>query len=494
MRYVDVPREVSFHTIVGNGCCLAPSKYAWFYPKDGVVFTTLDKVVVPNEAKRAKMNKRDKYLYYEIGDINVESGYIDGNEYFGYFLPSDTALQVFKDDILISTVRTYRKGVGIVADESKNIVCSPACLVIRSIEKPFTKEYLLAILRSDFFVEQILAFQTKGVYPRLDKEAMQNILIPVPGEIIVQYISFLQRAIIEKEKQIRSNHLKIHQIIENELECNQKPNKFEYQHPTIENLRQGGRIDAGFYCEQLKRLTYKTLNYARGYKPLTEQGLKLIPGPSLEIKLLGTRIDSDRYLPGFYRLITPKQISNYGTATYYEYIGTPRKISPIHYGDILFGESGTGRTMMYLEEGVDTINNAHAHILRPIGGECSVEKAISIRSILQYYKEIGVTDFLTVGGSGGHLSPSYFDRVYIPEFPEEIQKEIALLYHNPKVVHDVSGLTLSNFFEKDQAFNEVAGITELDRTAKRIKARLDEVLDQIIKDEPVEITFDFLKP
>lgn len=220
--------------------------------------------------------------------------------------------------------------------------------------------------------------------------------------------------------------------------------------------------------------------------------MKLIPGPSLELKILGTRINSKVYHLGFYRLITPKQITDLGTVDYYEYVGTPKKIKPLKFGDVLFGESGTGRSMVYLEQNKNTINNAHAHILRPIKGECSIEKAIFIRSILAYYKDIGIIDYMTVGGQGGHLSPSYFDRIFIPNFPEHKQKELARLYYNPIVKNNTKELNLSNYLEKDSEFDKNAGITELDHSVKKIKHYLDFSIDQIFNDIDVNINFNFL--
>jgi type I restriction enzyme S subunit len=204
---------------------------------------------------------------------------------------------------------------------------------------------------------------------------------------------------------------------------------------------------------------------------------------------LGTRIDSDKYIDGFYRLITPKQILNNGTLKSYEYIGTPKEIPKIEFGDILFGESGTGRTMVYLDDDANTINNAHAHILRPIKNGCSLEKAITIRCIMQYYKEIGIIDCITVGGAGGHLSPSYFDRVFIPNFPENKQKEIAKLYYNPELDYEISDCSLDNFLTTDTQFNSRAGIYELDKTIKKLTEILNEAIDNVINDRKVETHF-----
>ena len=493
MHYVSIPQEIAYSKIKEKNNCLAPSKYKDFWPNQSVNYVPLSQLI-HSSSNRVKLHKRSKYKYYEIGDINVHTGLVDGNEHYGYFIPGSTPIHVLKDDILVSTVRTYRRGIGIVTDENTpDLICSPAIYVIRSVENYISKEYLLAVLRSDIFIEQMQSFQNRGMYPRFDTDAVKHILIPIPKiSKIMEYVSALQRSLINKEMEIRKKHCQIHNIINRELNQNQLPNKFHYEYPCLSNIKSNSRIDAGFHGKEHKRLTFPILNYSNGYETLDKQGLSLLPGPSLEIKLLGTRIDSDVPLPGFYRLITPKQIQNYGTITHYEYIGTPRYIAPIQYGDILFGESGTGRTMVYLEKDAYTINNAHAHVLRPKEGECSIEKAITIRSLLQYYKEIGITDHLTVGGSGGHLSPSYFDRVYIPEFSEPVQNKIATLYHNSTVALDTQELNSESFLHLDAEFDNIAGITELARASRKIKQHINTVLDQIVNNKEVAIDFAFL--
>ena len=393
------------------------------------MFVPLSSVCEESKIK-IPFSRENIYNYSEIGDIDVSNGIISNRVFYGVDLPSENPKQCQMGDILVSTVRTYRGGVGMVSDDLENHCCSPAILIIRDIiDKRITKEYLLAVLRTDFFTEQILGFQTRGMYPRLDSDAMCKVVIPIPqDENVVKFVSLMSKAYLNKYKLIKNRHASILQIIEKELADNQKSNDFSYKLPTINEIENVGRLDASLYKDFFKRNLYKVLNYKYGYAPLTKQDLTLIPGPSLELRLLGTRIDSDHYIDGFYRLITPKQITNYGIVKSEEFIGTPASIEKIKFGDILFGESGTGRSMVFLDKDNHTINNAHAHILRSNRAD-DLDRVITIRSILQYYKEIGIVDCLTVGGAGGHLSPSYFDRIMIPNFPISKQKEIASLYY-----------------------------------------------------------------
>lgn len=489
-KYIGIPKSISYRACCENDNVFAPSKYTRFLPQNDKLFVPLSSVCQESKSK-ISFNRKEMYAYSEIGDIDVSNGTIDYHNYYGIDLPSDNPKSCKKGDILVSTVRTYRGGVGLLSYELENHCCSPAILIIRNIiDERITKEYLLAVLRTDFFTEQILGFQTRGMYPRLDSDAMDKVVVPIPhNKDVIKFVSLVSTAYQNKYELIRKRHAAIIKLIEKELIENQKPNTFSYNLPRLNEVKEVGRLDASLYKEFFKGNLHLVLNYKNGYSPLTEQDLTLIPGPSLELRLLGTRIDSDHFINGFYRLITPKQITNYGIIKNEEFIGTPAKIAKIQYGDILFGESGTGRTMVYLDKDNNTINNAHAHILRT-RRDNDLERVITIRSILQYYKEIGITDCMTVGGSGGHLSPSYFDRIMIPEFPKIKKKEIAELYYNPQNIQ-LQNLSLDNFIAKDDEFNKRAGIYELDKIAKLMKKVLDKTIDDIVNERPVNIKLCF---
>ena len=481
-KYIGVPKTISSKDCAENGYVFAPSKYSRFIPNDNVLFVPLSQVCEESKTK-TDVKRGEMYHYSEIGDIDVSNGTISSTPLYGLHLPSENPKCVQKNDILVSTVRSYRGGFGLIDSNSDNMCCSPAILVIRSVDSKISKEYLLAFLRADFTIEQILGFQTRGMYPRLDGDAMDKLLIPIPqNQNIIRYVSDLMRAYLNKNELIKKRHAEILRLIDEELQNNQKPNTFEYHLPTLKDLQEVGRLDASLYKQFYKQKLFLITNYINGSKPLTEQELTLIPGPSLELKLLGTRIDSDEYRKGFYRLITPTQITNYGTVKFEQYIGTPAKIAKI-----LFGESGTGRTLVYLDDDGISINNAHAHVLRS-QRQNDLSRIITIRSILQYYKEAGITDCLTVGGSGGHLSPSYFNRLLIPNFPDSKQREIAALYHNPQEY--LSGdCTLDYFLALDDSYNSTAGIYELDKTAKHLQQLLNQAIDDIVNDREVEIKF-----
>lgn len=495
--YIRIPESISIKSIEDKGFTLSSSQYM------DLIMPNKNYKLVGDFLSRP-LNRSD--LGIEVGRIN----YITQSPFYflrtkalqSYsFLPeitSESALPVMPNvfvkqnlkegDLLIS--KDSNIGEIIILDKDyPNFMTSSAIYKLPVIEH---KYYLLAFIKHQIFREQLDFMVPKGATIRHAKTMFLDCKIPIPSkdrEETMKFVEVLTQAIISKEKLIQQRHSQILASIELELTNNQKKNQFRFEYPSLNELQLNNRLDATYYSEKHKSLIFPTLNYKNGCLPLTEQGLELKPGPSLEIRLLGTRIDSDKYINGFYRLVTPKQILNNGTVKNYEYIGTPKAIPTIQYGDILFGESGTGRSMVYLDNDDNTINNAHAHILRPVKGKCSLIKAITVRCIMQYYKEIGIIDCITVGGSGGHLSPSYFDRVFIPSFPEVVQNHIAKLYHNDRAKYNVKSFNLNDFLHKDAQYNEQAGIYELDKTAMFLKEKLYSAIDNIVNDKPVEINF-----
>lgn len=497
-EYVKTPESISINSIEQKEFTLSSSQYM--------------ELILPNKNFRhvrqflcRKLTRKDYGI--EVGSINYigKSPYLflrtkalQSHSYLPEIVP-ETALPImpnafFKQDLregdlLIS--KDSNIGEIVILDQDYPTIMTSGAIY----RLPVTdgKLYLLAFIKHKIFREQLDFMVPKGATIRHAKTMFLDCKIPMPNknaESTISYIETLMASIINKEKAIKAKHQKILESIENELNSNQLKNKFNFHFPSLDELENNNRLDATFYSEKHKSLIFPTLNYIGGYKPLDQQGLILKPGPSLEIKLLGTRIDSAVYIDGFYRLITPKQILNNGTLKNYEYIGTPKDIPRIQFGDILFGESGTGRSMVYLDKcDNNTINNAHAHILRPIESECTLNKAITIRCVLQYYKEIGIIDCITVGGAGGHLSPSYFDRVYIPNFPLGVQNQIAELYHNSIIKYDFSATNAIDFLSLDAKFNSEAGITELDKSCKILQKKLDNAIHQIINDQSVPCDF-----
>lgn len=494
MQYVHVPSEISIADIQADGYCFAPGRYVKFIPpskKSASNFAPLDKLLILRDTQ-TKISKDEQYHYAEIGDIEVTTGGISFHQMRGYQLPDDRLQYAEKGDVLISTVRTYRKGIGFVSLDAQNLVTTKAVLNacgVTDYAPNISLLYVYSFLRSDFFTEQVWSMLTRGVYPRMDRGALNKISIPIPSDSrVIRYVSIMAQAIIEKEKVLRERTDAIHNIIQTELDENQKRRKFVFEYPRTDEIKELWRFDAAIYSQEYKSKIWLIENYAHGYSTPKEDGFSITPGPSLEIRLLRTRIDSDTYKPGFYALILPTNISVYGTMNSIPYIGTGRKLPLLKQGDILFGEAGfqKGRSIVLLD-GIDNCTtNAHGLYARRTDG--NISKSVFFRCIFNWYRSMGLIDLMAVGGSGGHFSPEYFDYLRIPKFPEDKQTEIVMLYHNSaKPPEDTP--TLDSLLDWHRRWNNMLGVWELDREMKVLQKTLIEVQEKIIKGETVQVPF-----
>lgn len=493
MDYVKVPSALSNNDILAEDACFSPGRYVRFIPpelKGYSHYVPLNKLVhIRDEVTKA--SKHNDYRYVEIGDINVATGGISFQDLKGYQLPTKRPSIAKQGDILISTVRTYRKGIGLVMDDSENLVTTNAVLnfcAVTDFSDGITLPYIYSFLRSDFFVEQVWSLLNRGVYPRMDTGALEKIIIPVADcNNTCAYVDVITKSIAEKEKTIRDRNDKIQSAINYELILNQS-GLFCYEYPNSDEISELGRFDAAIYGYEYKSKISLIKNYCRGYITPSNAGFTITPGPSLEIKLLKTRLDSEKQKPGFYQLFIPTNISEYGTMGKITWLGTAKKLPLLRAGDILFGEAGfqKGRSIVLVDAPDMATTNAHGLYSRRNDGDLSY--SIYFRCIFNWYRSQRLIDLMAVGGSGGHFSPNYFDFVLIPKFPDAIKEEIVRLYHNDSSKPSYE-ITLENFVEWHREWNKSLGIWELDKEMKILQQTLNDVQEKIIEGKKVNLPF-----
>ena len=497
-RYVKSPDVITFQDCVNKNYNLSASLFTKLIMKN----TNCLKV---SDFLTKKLSIKD--LGSEIGSTS----YIDKSTYFfmrtkalqkNSFIPEITSESVLpmkpKDFIKMN----LKKGDLIISKDSNIGEAAilekdyPDFMLSGAIYKLPVKEelryYLFAMIKHDIFREQLDSIVPKGATIRHAKTLFLDCLIPLPNENkgdVIKYISELTQAIIEKETLIKSRHEQILKKIEEELKNNQKENEFKYSLPTFSEVMETGRLDTGIYGEYFKETNFLVTNYKYGSKDLLSKGFTYARGSSLEINALKTRIDSDVLRKGFYELVIPTNISQYGFVEKSFYIGTPAKLKEVQKGDIIFGGEGfgKGRTYVVIENTTNVVTNYHG--IRIINQNQNLAESIFVRCFLAYWREKGMIDCIGVGGSGGHCAPMYFPLIEIPNFPENKQKEIVKLYYNPNVTYNSSNFTLENFLSNDSIFNQAAGIYELDKSAKYLKKLLNEAIDNIVNDRKVEFKF-----
>ncbi|MBI3814200.1 MAG: hypothetical protein HY279_07025 [Nitrospinae bacterium] len=351
-----------------------------------------------------------------------------------------------------------------------------------------------ALTKHNFFRYQWLG--KGGIQKNTVSNERDNAYIPkIKNSKAVKYVSTLTRVVLQIEKEIRKKHFKINELIKNEIESNQLPHQFQYEFPSLDDLKFAARFDTNVFTPYFKSEEFKIRNYKSGYSSIENLGFEISRGQNLQISNIGESVYSEKHYDGFYTLMLPKHLSRYGTVNKVEYLGNRRELKTLKKGDLIFGAEGfeKGRSIVILDERSRTITNIHGITLHH--KQKNIQLSIFIKCFLDYLRNIGLIDRYAVGGNGGSLAMKYWSIIPFPNFPDTKQKEIANLYHNPQAILDTSTskLTVDNFVQIDNSFNEKAGITELDLTAKRLKERLDEVIDKIVKDQTINITFNFLQ-
>lgn len=491
MKYVSVPKELRFSEILANSICLAPGRYVRFVPpgpSSRSHFISLDKLVLLRDS-RIKAKKNEVYRYAEIGDIEPTTGGVVFREMRGYRLPTNRPSIVRYGDILVSTVRTYRMGIGFVDESGDNLVTTNAFLNIcgvKDFNPPISLLYIYSFLRTNFFIEQVWSMLNRGLYPRMDKGALDKILIPISSdERVISYVSALMQAIIDKESTIRKKSHLIHSLIQKELEENQGARQFQFQLPSISEMAAHRRLDAAIYSQEYRSKIWLVENYISGFETPREAEFSITPGPSLEIKILRTRIDSNTYRSGYYTLILPTNISVSGTMNTVTYLGTSKSLPLLKKGDVIIGEAGfqKGRSIVLLDDWPKCTTNAHGIYVRRSDG--NIKKSVFFRCIFNWYRTTRLIDIMAVGGSGGHFSPEYFDYIKIPKFPEDKQNEIANLYH-----HEASPPpelpNCDTLVGWHRHWNASLGIWELDREMRVLQHLLYDIQEQILEGKAVE--------
>lgn len=496
--YIKIPNSISFNSIVEKDYTLSSSQY-------------MD-LIMPNKKFLFVRDFLDRKL--QRNDLGVEVGSLNyigqSTHYFvrtkalqaHSFLPeitSETALPIMpssfvkmnlkQGDLLIS--KDSNIGEAVILDKDyPNFMLSGAIYRLPVTKK---KYYLFAFIKHNIFREQLDFMVPKGATIRHAKTLFLDCKIPMPNhdsENVINFVEVLTHAIINKEKLIKARHERILKTIETELLENQKPNQFNFELPRINELEEVGRLDTNLYRKNFKNVVFNIQNYKNGFYTISDLGFTLSRGQNLQVSNIGESVYSKKKYSNFYTLMLPKFLSKYGTVDKIEYLGNQNaNLKTLQKGDLIFGAEGfeKGRSIVIIEEQSRVITNIHGITIQQ--KEHNVNKAIFVKCCLDYLRHKGLIDLYAVGGNGGSLAQKYWEIIPFPKFDKSQQDSIAKLYHNIEAEYKSNTFTLANFLDKDNEFNEYAGIYELDKTTKQLREILNNTIDDIVNDRKVNINF-----
>lgn len=498
MKYVTTLPVVNFNMVMEGNCSLSSGRYQGFHIK--------------NKNRRKVRDFMSRPLTSD--DLGEEVGSLNYIEHSPKKFLKTKALQDYsyipctgldseenirpscfvnkclaKYDVIIS--KDSNIGEAAILDRDyPNVMLSGA--IYRLPVKSY-RFYLFAFLKHPLFKEQLDYITPRGSVIRHCKTLFLDCEIPYPNQNsdeTIQYIERIVKSIIDKERLIKERHSKIISEIEEELSDNQEANQFFYKPPTYDEVSVFGRLDAKPYSEQCQRILFKIRNYIGGSNTIEGLGFSLSRGQNLQVSNIGESIYSESYHKGFYTLMLPKFLSKYGTCERTIFLGNPRRLKTLQVGDLIFGAEGfeKGRSFIVIEPTEKTITNIHGITIKN-KADGKLSDAVFVKCFLDYLRSVGLIDMLAVGGNGGSLAQKYWDVIPFPNFNSGKKEYISKLFHNPNASFDFPSLTHANFDSYNNNFDNVAGVYELDKAVKHLKARLNEAIERIANDECVSLTY-----
>lgn len=119
-----------------------------------------------------------EFTYVEIGDVD----YIDGISYKSKTVFSDSpsrARRVLRNgDVIISTVRTYLRAIGLI-DREDDLIGSTGFCVLRS-SKEVSEKYLSYAVRSEWFISDVISNSEGVSYPAINSPDLVNLKVTLP--------------------------------------------------------------------------------------------------------------------------------------------------------------------------------------------------------------------------------------------------------------------------------------------------------------------------
>lgn len=161
--------------------------------------------LVYNVSERVEPNDTtlDKY----IGLEHLDSGKIKIERHGSPSEVIGTKLKIYKGDIIFGKRRAYQRKAAIAAFDA---ICSAHSMVLRTNEKNVVKDYLLAFIHSDLFMNRAVEISEGSLSPTIKWKTLANQIFPLPPLEEQKQIASLFQSIETAMEQVdgQEKHLK----------------------------------------------------------------------------------------------------------------------------------------------------------------------------------------------------------------------------------------------------------------------------------------------
>lgn len=150
-------------------------------PKDWEV-TKIKYISKLNERVLNERTTPNKLInYIDIGSVN-STGFISQiQEYEFKAAPSRARRIVRKNDIIVSTVRTYLRAIAYIENKYDNYICSTGFAVITPNLNLIYQEYFYFVIQSNKFVDQVVSRSAGVSYPAINGSDLIDLNFSLPN-------------------------------------------------------------------------------------------------------------------------------------------------------------------------------------------------------------------------------------------------------------------------------------------------------------------------
>ena len=121
-----------------------------------------------------------EFNYIEIGDVNYVEGISISDKTSFSESPSRARRVVRPNDVIVSTVRTYLRSIGVVPNLD-NVICSTGFCVLRDNTGLVDQRFLSYSVRSEWFVSEVISNSYGVSYPAINSSELVDIGIVIPS-------------------------------------------------------------------------------------------------------------------------------------------------------------------------------------------------------------------------------------------------------------------------------------------------------------------------
>ena len=172
----------------------------------------------PDTVAPATVYPEDTIFYADISSVNNGDGrFLGYSEISSSEAPSRARRGIRGGDVLLSTVRPNLKAFTILKDVPERALASTGFAVLRAKSDVAEPGFVLASVRSESAVGQMIARMGKGSYPSINQSDVASIKVPLPPleiqRAIVAELDEEQEAVDQAERLALKMEQRIHSII-----------------------------------------------------------------------------------------------------------------------------------------------------------------------------------------------------------------------------------------------------------------------------------------